>query len=323
MIFEPQEARKPDLYPWTEKFIHAMWDGHWTDREFNFSSDKHDFHTRLSPSERCVIVRTLSAIAQIEVAVKTFWANLGDHLPHPSIRDMGYVMANVEVIHNKAYERLLRELNLEEVFQENLQLPWIAGRVEYLKKYNKKCYTDNKKQFVYALILFTLFVENISLFSQFYIINWFGRKNLLKDTNQQTHYTLLEEDIHAKAGIMLINTIREEYPEIFDQDLNDRIVQEAYAAFEAESLIIDWLVEDVSTEFLSAKILKEFIKNRLNESLVAIGYQEVFTNLDRDLLSKTTWFDEQVYANGMTDFFYQRPVEYVKSKQSFSPDDLF
>lgn len=321
MIFDEQEARKPDLYPWTKKFIHAMWDGHWSDREFSFASDKHDFYTRITDQEREIIVRTLSSIAQIEVAVKTFWAKLGDNLPHPSIRDMGYVMANIEVVHNKAYERLLEELNLEQVFEENLKLDWIVGRVKYLKKYNHRFYKDSKKQFVYALILFTLFVENVSLFSQFYVINWFGRKNLFKDTNQQTHYTLLEETLHAKAGVKIINTIREEYPELFDQELEDKILCEANEAFIAESKIIDWIVNGISTEFLSADILKEFIKNRINQSLQDIGYPKIYTNIDESKLNKTIWFDEQTLGNGMTDFFFQRPVEYAKGNHSF--DDLF
>ena len=118
MIFDEQISRKPDYYPWTEEFRRSMWDGHWTDKEFSFSSDIQDFHVKLTDQEQQIIIRTLSAISQIEVAVKTFWAKIGDNLPHPSIRDMGYVMANTEVIHNEAYERLLKLLDLEEVFEE-------------------------------------------------------------------------------------------------------------------------------------------------------------------------------------------------------------
>lgn len=646
MIFEEQIARKPDLYPWTEAFIRAMWEGHWTDKEFNFSSDIQDFKTKLTNQEREIIVRCLSAIAQIEVAVKTFWAKLGDNLPHPSVRDMGYVMANVECysedtevltplgwkniidlkigdpvyqynlddssltetrvrdtinkpyngimyqfgdisnrclvtpnhemvarrlrsgtwqldkvkakdlklhpaiklpkttyiktedrlidklsdfdriaiaiqadgtraigynmvgektyrgsnggytyqlrfkrlrkikrikellnssgieynqytlgdgvtelfnvvfpsdknykdfswvdlgnktanwckefveelfhwdgsakqrayfsskkenvdfcqhvgilagyhttvghtddyrtgqnkikyrvlfskrpqlwrypidmlkkeinysgrvscitvdsgaimtrlngrtfiagncIHNSAYERLLEVLGIEDVFEDNLKLEWMEGRVKYLRKYTHRFYKDNKKQFVYALILFTLFVENVSLFSQFYIINWFGKKNLLKDTNQQTSYTLKEEDLHAKAGIKLIQTIKDEYPELFDEDLENKILHEAEEAYKAEAKIIDWMVNGIDKDLLSAEILKEFVKNRINESLNQIGFKSIF-EVKQDVLSKTIWFDEQSLGNGMDDFFHSRPVEYAKKSQSFSEEDLF
>ena len=323
MIFEEQISRKPNQYPWTEKFKKVMHEGFWTDKEFTFSADLQQFKTSLTPQEREIVVRTLSAIGQIEVAVKTFWAKLGDNLPQPCFSDLGYVMANVEVIHNDAYERLLSVLGLDEVFEENLKLDWIQGRVKYLKKYTHKFYKDSKQQYVYALILFTLFVENVSLFSQFYIINWFARfKNVLKDTDQQVKYTRNEENIHALVGIKIINTIREEYPDLFNIDLEGKILEEAEQAFIAESKIIDWMVNGIKEENLSAPILKELIKYRINDSLHQIGFKKLF-NLDEDLLKKTNWFTEELLANNMVDFFHSRDTGYTKKSQSYDESELF
>jgi len=323
MIFDEQISRKPNKYTWTEKFIEAMHNGFWTHKEFSFKSDVQQFKVNLSDKEKEIIIRTLSAIGQIEVAVKSFWAKLGDNLPHPSLKDVGYVMANTEVIHNNAYEHLLTVLGLEDVFEENLKLEWIQGRVTYLRKYTHKFYKDSKNQYLYALILFTLFVENVSLFSQFYVINWFARfKNVLKDTDQQVKYTRNEENIHALIGIKIINTIREEYPELFDQELEDKILEEAQEAFKSESKIVDWMVNGIQEKGLNAVLLKEFIKNRINDSLKQIGFKQPF-EVDKDLLSDTMWFEEELYGNNMTDFFHSRPVDYAKKNQSFSEDDLF
>jgi ribonucleoside-diphosphate reductase beta chain len=322
-IFEEQISRKPNRYPWVDKFIEAMHNGFWTDKEFNFKTDVQQFKVVLTDQEREIIVRTLSAISQIEVAVKTFWAKLGENLPHPSLQDLGYVMANIEVIHNHAYERLLKILDLEDVFEENLKLDFIQGRVKYLRKYTHRFYKDSKKQYLYALILFTLFVENVSLFSQFYVINWFSRhKNVLKDTDQQVKYTRNEENIHAIVGMTIVNTIRDEHPELFDEDLEARIAQEAVEAFKAESKIIDWMINGYKEQGLNANILKEFIKSRINESMQQIGFKPVF-ELDLELLKDALWFEEELHGNNMSDFFNTRPVEYSKNSQSFSEDDLF
>jgi ribonucleoside-diphosphate reductase beta chain len=322
-IFDEQISRKPNKYPWTEQFIEAMHNGFWTDKEFSFKSDLHQFKTQLTDQEREIIVRTLSAIGQIEVAVKTFWAKLGDNLPHPSLSDLGFVMANVEVIHNNAYERLLSVLDMEDIFEENLKLEWIQGRVKYLKKYTHRFYKDSKKQYLYALILFTLFVESVSLFSQFYIINWFNtKKNVLKDTNQQVCYTRNEEMIHALVGVKIINTIREEHPDLFDEEFEEKIIQESQEAFKAESKIIDWMVNGIDEYGLSAPILKEFIKNRINESLTQIGFSKAF-DIDEVIINDTTWFDEQLLGNSMTDFFTSKPVDYAKKNQCFDEDELF
>ena len=323
MIFDEQISRKPNNYPWTEDAKKAMHDGFWTDKVFTFTSDVHDFKTVLSDKEREIVVRTLSAIGQIEVAVKTFWSKLGENFPQPCFSDLGFVMANVEVIHNDAYERLLSVLGLEEVFEQNLKLEWIQGRVKYLKKYTHRFYKDSKKQYLYALILFTLFVENVSLFSQFYVINWFARfKNVLAETDTQVKYTRNEETVHAMVGMKLINTIREEYPDLFEKELEEKIIEEANQAFIAESKIIDWMVNGIQEENLSAEILKEFIKERLNDSLAEIGFEKPFS-VDDAILSKTFWFKEELYANTLTDFFKKRPTEYSKNAQSFNEEDLF
>jgi ribonucleoside-diphosphate reductase beta chain len=322
MIFEEQISRKPDHYPWTSEFIETMHSGFWTDKEFNFQSDVQDFKVNLSDKEKEIVTRSLSAIGQIEVAVKTFWAKLGENLPHPSLCDLGYVMANVEVIHNNAYERLLKVLDMEDIFEQNLKLDIIQNRVKYLRKYNKKYYKDSKKQYVYALILFTLYVENVSLFSQFYTINYFNRfRNMLKDTSQQVAYTSREELIHALCGIRIINTIREEYPELFDEELTERIRSECMEAYKAESKIIEWSVNGYKSDHLSSEILKEFIKQRLNESLTQIGIKPIFDDVNHTLLNRTLWFDEDVLGNTSTDFFHKRPTEYAKKDKSYS--DLF
>lgn len=322
MIFQEQIARKPDNYPWAQEYIKAMWNGHWTPEEFNFINDYHQFKTVLTDEERVIMTNTLSAIAQIEIAVKKFWSRLGDNLPHPSLTDMGIVMAAIEVIHNKAYEKLLDTLQLQDSFEQNLKIDIVNGRVTYLRKYLNKVYTNDKKQYVYALILFTLFVENVSLFSQFYIILWFNRhKNVLKDTAQQVQYTKNEELIHAQIGTKVINSIREEYPEIFDDELETRIRHEAEEAFKAESNIIDWMLGEYCEPNLSAPVLKEYVKNRINESLHGIGFEPLF-ELDSELIAQTEWMIEDTELNAMTDFFHKRPTEYAKKFATFNAEDI-
>jgi ribonucleoside-diphosphate reductase beta chain len=69
--------------------------------------------------------------------------------------------------------------------------------------------------------------------------------------------------------------------------------------------------------------MHNFIKNRLNQSLELIGIEPVFDDIDKDLLEKTEWFDEDVLGNTATDFFFKRPTEYSKKDKSYDEDDLF
>ncbi|BCJ91748.1 ribonucleoside-diphosphate reductase subunit beta [Terrihabitans soli] len=319
-LFDHQVARKPNYYPWTESIKEAMWHNPWTAFKFKFDTDVTDFRLNLSDEERQVIVRCLAAIAQIEVAVKTFWSRLGDNLPHPSIAGLGTVMAGIEEIHNHAYERLLDKLGLDDIQAGLLDVPAIAGRVSYLNKHNTKVYGDDRKQYIYSLILFTLFVENVSLFSQFYIILWFNRfENRLKDAAQQVKYTRNEELLHALAGMKIINTLREEYPELFDEDLEAKICEETEVAFQAEAALIDWMVGDYDRPRLNASLLKSYVAQRLNESLIGIGYAPQFDVSEEDKQA-TFWMTEGLLAPPKVDFFHSEPTGYSEGDMPVDDD---
>lgn len=324
-LFDEQIARKPDHYPWATDAMETVLAGFWTWMKFDFKADYQQFHTVLTNQERGLVVRNIAAIAQVEVAVKTFWAKLGETFRHPSIHDLGLILGYNEVIHNKAYEKALEKLGLTEAIAKLLdESPVLAARYGYLRKYLKKVYKDDqRKQFVYAIILFSLFVENVSLFSQFYTIMWFNReKNVLRDTAQQVQYTRNEETLHAAVGIKLINVLREEYPELFDADLEARIYEETRVAMETEAKVIDWIIEDYNEPGLSAAILKDFVADRLNDSLVAIGYQPIFTP-EPENLKASYWMKEETMGANKTDFFHKKPTEYSHGDTIYTEEAVF
>lgn len=323
-IFEKRLSYKPfDYSEITDPLINAMWASHWTHNEFNFKSDVQDYHTSLSEEERGVIKRAILLISQVEVSVKSYWSNIGKHLPKPEIADMGAVFGGVEVIHSRAYSEVLTKLGLEDEFTTLLDNEPVINRVDYLNKYVDRVYEDDRKQFLYSLILFTLFTENVSLFSQFYTVLGFNRfKAVLKDTANVVQYTSKEENLHAEGGMALVNQIRAEHPELFDEELMSRIKEEAGVALEAETRLIKWILQGFENEFLSEDILNNYLKSRVNESLSRIGFDFSFP-VDESLVSITQWMDEEVYASALSDFFHKKPIDYAKSTKSFTAEDLF
>jgi ribonucleoside-diphosphate reductase beta chain len=80
-VFKPRATFKPVAYRWPNDFKRAIQKSYWTDEELNFSGDVHEFKTALTPVERNAAKNTVLAIAQVEVSVKRFWANLGQRFP--------------------------------------------------------------------------------------------------------------------------------------------------------------------------------------------------------------------------------------------------
>merc|ERR1712127_281901 len=97
-------------------------------------------------------------IAQIEVNVKTFWADMYKRMPITEVGDVGMTFAESEVRHKDAYARLLRILGLEKEFETVVDVPAIAGRIKYLTKYLDGTRSRDNKMYAKSVLLFSLFI---------------------------------------------------------------------------------------------------------------------------------------------------------------------
>ena len=322
-IFKPRVNILPYEYPQLLAYKDAIRHSYWIDTEFNFTEDIQDFKVTISKEERDVIKKTMLAIAQIEVNVKTFWADLYKRLPITEVGDVGMTFAESEVRHKDAYARLLRILGLEKEFQSVIDVPAIAGRLKYLKKYLNGTRSKDDKMYTKSVLLFSLFIEHVSLFSQFLIMMSFNKeKNVFKGISNVVEATSKEEDIHGNFGAELINIIKKENPEWFDAEFEDLIYSACRKAYRAECGILDWIFEQGELSFLPQNTIQHFIKNRFNNSLEKIGMKPIF-EVDSELISSTEWFDIEILGTKEGDFFYKKSVDYNKKSKSITEDDLF
>lgn len=223
-IFLKRLAFKPFEYGEVIKYVEAIQHSYWLHTEFNFSADINDFHVQVNEVERNAIKNCLTSISQIEVTVKSFWGDLYKHFPKPEFNAVGATFAESEVRHSLAYAHLLEILGFNEDFIIALQEPSIQGRVDYLSKYLKNAGSDNKEYYTLTLALFSLFIENVSLFSQFLIVKSFNKeRNLFKGIDNVIQATQKEETIHALFGSYLIKLIKKEQPEWFNEDFYTKI----------------------------------------------------------------------------------------------------
>ena len=322
-VFEKRITLKPYEYPELYEYVPAIRHSYWIHTEFNFTSDIQDFKTKLSDLEKNAIKNTMLAISQIEVAVKSFWGDVYHKIPKPEIGSVGATFAESEVSHADAYSHLLEILGLNAEFKDLKKNPVIMKRVRYLEAALASSKSEENKEYSEAVLLFSLFIEHVSLFSQFLIIMAFNKhRNMLKGVSNVVEATSKEEQIHGDFGIDLIKIIKAENPSWFDVLYESRIQEMCKNAFEAESAIIDWIFEKGELDFLPKREINEFIKDRFNRSLESIGVEKVFET-DETLLNNTEWFNDELIATKHGDFFVKRSINYSKKSQSITGEDLF
>jgi ribonucleoside-diphosphate reductase beta chain len=305
------------------EYKNAINHSYWLVSEWNFMSDIHDFSVRLTDVQRNAIKNAMLAISQIEISVKKFWTRLGDRFPKAEFEQIGVTFGESEVRHADAYSHLLEVLGLNNEFDQLLENPVIQGRVDYLKKYLTGAADNSNEKYTLTLTLFSIFIENVSLFSQFVIIKSFNKHlNCLKDIDNVVQATQKEEVIHALLGVYLIKQIQKEFPEWFNEEFYAKLYRACKKAFESECNIIDWIFEAGELDFLPKDVVKEFVKNRFNESLEMIGGKNVF-EVDQEKLEQLKWFNVEILAEVNTDFFHKKPVTYSKKVKPIKAEDLF
>ncbi len=322
-IFKKRVALKPNEYPDLLEYVDAIRHSYWLHTEFNFTSDIHDYKVNINDAERNAIKNAMLAIAQVEVSVKTFWSDIYKKIPKPEIAAVGTTFAESEVRHQDAYANLLEILGFNNEFENIKNIPAIMSRINYVEKAIAHSASDEPKEYAKTLMLFSLFIEHVSLFSQFLIIMSFNKqKSLFRGMSNVIEATSKEEQIHGLFGIDLMKIIRQENPKWFDEEYEQSVIDICKEAFEAEEKIIDWIFEAGELDFLPSDVVKEFVKNRFNNSLVSLGMKKIF-EIDETKLEQTEWFDDEIMTTKHGDFFVKRSVNYNKRTGSTTGDDLF
>jgi ribonucleoside-diphosphate reductase beta chain len=320
-IFRKRTNLKPYEYPQLIEYLEAIRHSYWVHTEFNYSSDIQDMKVRMTPQEADIVKKAMLAISQIEVQVKTFWAKVGDKMPKPEVQAVGVTFGESEVRHADAYSNLLEIMGLNSEFENLVEVPAIKKRIAYLEQSLQTPVDD--KDYFHKIILFSMFVENVSLFSQFLIMMAFNKhKNVLKGISNAVEATSKEEDIHARFGFELVNIIKAENPDWWNKDTISEVNRLCKEAYKAEAMIVDWIYGDSDLDFLPKETVKEFLKHRFNQSLQAIDLKPIYET-DVNVVKSTNWFVEEILSTKNVDFFVKRSTAYSKKTKSFTESDLF
>lgn len=326
-VFTPRKTFKPTEYPWASEFKDAIRSSYWVvDGHFAFDTDVHEYRTLLSSPEREAVRRAMLAIAQVEVvAAKDFWGDLNKRFPKPEFGQVGHTFAESEARHADAYSALLEALGLNQDFAGLMAVPAVGGRIDYLTKH--LAVGSDPQSHVLAVILFSLLVENVSLFAQFAVMKSVCKhRGLLKVIDNVVQATQQEEQLHALFGVKLVNQVRLENPEWFDAAFYERVYAACRKAEAAEAGIVDWMLEGGDLPNLSAATLKAFIRHRLNESLAMVGGKPQF-DIDpavRPALDElNNWFFVELVGRINFDFFDKQPTNYGRGGEPLTADTMF
>jgi ribonucleoside-diphosphate reductase beta chain len=167
-----------------------------------------------------------------------------NHITNPEARQYLLRQAFEEAIHTDTFIYCCDTLGLDpdEIYNMYRTIPSIQEKDDYVVDLTKSVFdphfttegAQNIQLFVRDLVGFYVIMEGIFFYAGFAMMLALKRMNKMIGVGEQFEFIMRDESLHLAFGCDLINTIRTENPEIWDQAFQDEIVALISKAVEFE-----------------------------------------------------------------------------------------
>ena len=324
-IFENELHINPK-YNKFEKYVTIMYRGLWTPAKYEKLIKEVDvphIENKMGEIDSNCIKNCILAVLIVEDKVKLYWPTVYNDYPQTIIGDVGGLFGQSEVTHRRSYFSLGNMLGVS--VNDIDKFPALKGRIEYLKKHlEPDPKLIGKKRKLKKLVLFSSLVERCSLFTQFYILMSYAKRNRgLKTISSLQESTAIEEDTHYKFGLDIINTVKEEEPHLWTEYLIDLVEKNIKDAYKAELNLIDWFFEKGVPEHLSKEEVINFLNYNFNQVSKDLELNIKY-DVDEELFQeKNKWFKQKVFLTSEPDFFDGAVSGYSSDDEEINLDDIF
>ena len=320
-LFDERIAYKPFEYPeyYTEGWLKQA-QAFWLHTEIPMSGDVKDWNEKLNEKEKNLVGNILLGFAQTECAVSDYWTQkVVSWFPKHEIQQIAMMFGSQETIHAVAYSYLNETLGLED-YEAFLQEPATMERFDNLVAYDG----NDTRGIGRSLAIFSAFAEGVSLYSAFAVLYSFQLRNLLKGIGQQMKWSVRDESLHSKMGCQLFRDMCKEDHNLLEGCRQD-VIEAAKSMLAAEENYIDKMFEMGDIENLKKYDLKQFIRKRLNEKMVELGYLDLgsYFSYDDKASKNLDWFYHLTGGTTHTDFFAVRPTDYSKANEGEDFEDIW
>lgn len=325
-------ALMPIKYEWAwEHYLNGC-ANHWMPSEVPMGDDiklwKSD---QLSEGERLLIMRNLGFFATAESLVaNNLTLAIFKRVTNAECRQYLLRQAFEEAIHTHCFHYIVESLGLDEneIFQMYQQIPAIKAKddfemaltqslipqmvdiADYDYGYTHPRWTmqeGDDQDFLRNLIGYYIIMEGIFFYAGFAMILSLHRRNIMKGIGEQFQYILRDETIHLNFGIDLINGIKAENPELWDQEFITQVYRDIDHAVDLEiAYAHDVLPEGVMG--LNANMFDGYVRYIANRRLERIGLKPVY----RGAANPFPWLSETIDLTKEKNFFESRVTDYRK-----------
>ena len=308
----------PFKYDWAwQKYLNGC-ANHWMPQEINMAEDIKLWKTAdgLSADERLIVKRSLGFFSTADSLVaNNLVLAIYRLITNPECRQYLLRQAFEEAIHTHAYQYCIESLGMDEgeIFNMYHEVPSVARKASWALQYTKEIadptFTtgtpETDRALLKNLIAYYCVLEGIFFYCGFTQILSMGRRNKMTGTSEQFQYILRDESMHVNFGIDVINQIRLENPQLWDEPMKEMARDMILAGTQLE---IDYAKDTMPRGVLdmNANMMAEYLQFIANRRLAQINLGAPFPGAKNPF----PWMSEIMDLKKEKNFFETRVTDY-------------
>jgi ribonucleoside-diphosphate reductase beta chain len=308
----------PFKYDWAwQKYLDGS-ANHWMPQEVNMTADIALWKNKdgLTDDERRIVMRNLGFFSTADSLVaNNIVLTVYKQITNPECRQYLLRQALEEAIHTHAYQYVIESLGIDEgeIFNMYREVPSVARKAAWALPFTNSLSDENfktgtletDKTLLKNLIAFYCVLEGIFFYCGFTQILSMGNRNKMTGTAEQFQYILRDESMHVNFGIDMINQIKLENPQLWDEAMQG---EAAEMILQGTALEIEYAKDTMPTGILgmNADMMTEYLHFIANRRLTQIGLSEEFPNATNPF----PWMSEIMDLRKEKNFFETRVIEY-------------
>ena len=308
----------PFKYDWAwQKYLDGS-ANHWMPQEINMTADVALWKdpNGLTEDERRIVMRNLGFFSTADSLVaNNIVLSVYRHITNPECRQYLLRQALEEAIHTHAYQYVIESLGMDEgeIFNMYKEVPSVARKTAWDLPFTESLAEqtfntgtlEDDKTLLRNLIAFYCVLEGIFFYCGFTQILSMGNRNKMTGTAEQFQYILRDESMHVNFGIDMINQIKLENPQLWDETMQ---TESRNMILQGTQLEIEYAHDTMPGGILgmNAESMSDYLKFIANRRLTQIGLDEEFPNATNPF----PWMSEIMDLRKEKNFFETRVIEY-------------
>ena len=320
MILDPgfDLTLRPMKYPLFYEMYKNGIKNTWTVEEVDFSTDLADLHSKMTASEKHLIHRLVAFFATGDSIVgNNLVLNLYKHINSPEARLYLSRQLYEEALHVQFYLTLLDNYipnpdEREKAFSAVENIVSIKKKADFCFKWMDSVHDldelrtiEDRRKFMMNLICFATCIEGLFFFAAFAYVYFLRSKGLLQGLASGTNWVFRDESMHMAFALEVINTVRKEEPELFNEQMQEMVVQMLEDAIDCEMTFAeDLLTHGVAG--LSITDMRQYLEYIADQRLEMLNIpkryntKNPFTFMElQDMQELANFFERRVSAYQM------------------------